>query len=132
MDMQTQQEPRILLVEDNPLTREALTYILEVEGYCVATAEDGQQGLKLLHSIPHPFVVLLDLGLPIINGHEFLRRQKQDPDVADVPVFVITAEFEPSIPDATAVFRKPLDLPKLMGLLSGCRHQERTTEAGDE
>jgi hypothetical protein len=38
---------------------------------------------------------------------------------------VITAVFEPSVPDATAVFPKPLDLPKLMGLLSDYRHPER-------
>jgi CheY-like chemotaxis protein len=122
------QEPPVLLVEDDPLTREALANILEVEGYRVSMAEDGRQGLELLHRSPRPFVVLLDLGLPIVNGHEFLRSQKQDPDIADIPVFVITAVFEPSVPNATAVFPKPLDLPKLMGLLSA--YSNRDPERG--
>jgi CheY-like chemotaxis protein len=116
--METKKEPRILLVEDDPLTREALAYILEVEGYFVSTANDGRQGLELLHRSPRPAVVLLDLGLPVVNGHEFLRNQKQDPEVADIPVFVITAVFEPSVPNATAILPKPVDLPKLMSLLS--------------
>jgi CheY-like chemotaxis protein len=126
MDLKTQQEPRVLLVEDDALTREALAYILEVEGYGVATAKDGKQGLKVLRSFPRPFVVLLDLDLPIVNGQEFLQRQKQDSEIANIPVVVITAAFEPSVPDAAAVFRKPLDLSKLMGLLSNCRHPDRT------
>ena len=104
--------------EVSRLSTPELAYILEVEGYCVFTAEDGRQGLELLHKSPRPFVVLLDLGLPILNGHEFLRNQKQDPEVADIPVFVITALFEPSVPNATAIFPKPLDLQKLKGLLS--------------
>jgi CheY-like chemotaxis protein len=123
--METQREPRVLLVEDDSLTREALAYILEVEGYYVSTAEDGKQGLEILHRSPRPFVVLLDLGLPIVNGYEFLRSQKQDPEIADIPVFVITAVFEPSVPNATVVLPKPLDLPKLMGLLSAYSHRNQ-------
>jgi CheY-like chemotaxis protein len=114
-----------LLVEDDSLTREALANILEIEGYCVAKAQNGKQGLDLLHSFPRPFVVLLDLALPLVNGYEFLRRQKQDADVADIPVVVLTAAFEPSVPDATAVLPKPLDLWKLKTLLSDYQHPER-------
>ena len=126
MNSQAQQEPRILLVEDDQLSREALAYILRVEGFRVDTAENGKQGLELLHRYPHPSIVLLDLGLPIVNGHEFLRRQKQDPEVADIPVVVITAVHEASAPDAIAVLPKPLDVPRLMYLLSGYRDSERS------
>ena len=56
---------RILLVEDDPSTLEALASILEFEGYSVATAQDGKNGLDLLHNSPRPCAVLLDLGLPI-------------------------------------------------------------------
>jgi len=65
------QEPRVLLVEDDPLTRESLAYILEIEGYRVSTAEDGKQGLELLHRSLRPDVVLLDLDLPVVNGTSF-------------------------------------------------------------
>jgi two-component system phosphate regulon response regulator PhoB len=75
MELQTL-EPRILLVEDDPLTREALAYILQVEGYSVATAEDGKEGFELLHSFPRPFVVLLDLGLPTVKWTRVLKKAK--------------------------------------------------------
>lgn len=119
----------MLLVEDDPLSREALAEILAVEGYVVDTAENGKRGLELLHSRPRPFAILLDLGLPTMNGYEFIRRQKQDPEVADVPVFVITALLEPSIPGASAVLRKPLELPRLMGLLSREAAKDQTHAA---
>ena len=124
MDSQARQEPRILLVEDDQLSREALAEILIVEGYRVDTADNGRQGLKLLHRFPRPHIVLLDLGLPMVNGHEFLRRQKRDPEIADVPVLVITAMDGAYEPEAMAVLPKPLDLPKLMSLLSGFRDSE--------
>jgi len=117
-------EPRILLVEDDQLSREALAYILRVEGFGVETAENGRDALELLHRLPHPSIVLLDLGLPIVNGQEFLRRQKRDPEVADIPVVVITAMPEASAPEAMAILPKPLDLPRLMFLLSGYRNSE--------
>jgi len=117
-------EPRILLVEDDQLSREALAYILRVEGFGVETAENGRDALELLHRLPHPSIVLLDLGLPIVNGQEFLRRQKRDPEVADIPEVVITAMPEASAPEAMAILPKPLDLPRLMFLLSGYRNSE--------
>ena len=118
MEAQPQDKTRLLLVEDDQMSREALAFILEVEGYAVDSAGDGQEGLELLHHSPHPAVVLLDLGLPTVDGFEFLRRQKQDQEVAHVPVVVMTALPEPSVPEAAAVVRKPLDLPKLIYLLS--------------
>jgi len=117
-------EPRILLVEDDRLSREALAYMLRKEGFGVETAENGRDALELLHRLPHPSIVLLDLGLPIVNGQEFLRRQKRDPEVADIPVVVITAMPEASAPEAMAILPKPLDLPRLMLLLSGYRNSE--------
>lgn len=118
METQPQGKTRLLLVEDDQLSREALAFILEIEGYAVDSAGDGKEGLELLHRSPRPSVVLLDLGLPTISGFEFLRRQKHDQDIADVPVVVMTALPEPSVPEASAVIRKPLNLPKLRDLLS--------------
>jgi len=105
-----QEQSRILLVEDDQLSREALAYILEVEGYLVDTAQDGKAALDLLHRCPRPSVILLDLGLPIISGYEFIDRQKNEPQIADIPTVVITAMFEPSVPKAAAILHKPLDL----------------------
>jgi two-component system, OmpR family, response regulator MprA len=109
--------PRVLLVEDDLLAREALAYILEFEGYSVATAGDGAEGLSLLHSSPRPRAVVLDLGLPVVNGREFLRQQKHDRTVADIPVIVVTGSVSPKVPEACAVLPKPLDVSILIGLL---------------
>jgi two-component system, chemotaxis family, chemotaxis protein CheY len=108
---------RILLVEDDLLAKESLAYILEFEGYNVATAGDGAEGLEILHQSPRPSAVVLDLGLPVMSGHEFLERQKKDPRVADIPVIVVTAAYRPRVPDASAVLSKPVDVPKLIDLL---------------
>src|SRR5580700_8119662 len=109
--------PRVLLVEDDLLALEALAHILEYEGYSVATARDGAEGLILLHKSPRPYAAILDLALPVVNGREFLRQQKHDPQVAHIPVIVVTAAFLPTVPDACAVLAKPVDVPKLIELL---------------
>ncbi|GEM_PF-882081 len=114
----------VLLVEDDQPSREALARILAVEGYCVDTAENGAQAFERLHHPPRPFVVLLDLGLPVVSGQDFISRQKQEPEIADIPVVVITAAFEPWVPDAVAVLPKPLDLPALKHLLSVLRARQ--------
>lgn len=120
MKSYVQPQPRILLIEDDLLTLEAMAYILEFEGYSVATASDGEKGLDLLHQSPRPRAVLLDLGLPIIDGFEFIRRQSQDPEMASIPVIVITASYAPVVPEATAILRKPVDLVELKEVLADC------------
>src|SRR6266478_9455657 len=98
----------ILVVEDDPLALEALTDVLEVAGYTVVGASDGQEGLERVYtSDPAPFLILLDLGLPVIDGWEFLRRQKNDAKIANIPVIIVTATPSPQVPAADAVLKKP-------------------------
>jgi CheY-like chemotaxis protein len=111
---------RILVVEDDAPTLEALAYILKVEGYIVTCARDGRKGLEVLRRSPLPCAILLDLGMPILNGREFLKQQKQDPKVADIPVIVMTAAWAPVVPEAKAILPKPIDIARLFGLLAEC------------
>jgi CheY-like chemotaxis protein len=122
--MKNQKDPgnRVLLVEDEALTVEALASILEMEGYQIQAAYDGRTGLDMLRSVPPPSVVLLDLDLPIIDGREFLRRQKRDWRIANIPVIVITGSASPAAPEASAVLSKPVDVPKLLGLMADYCH----------
>jgi CheY-like chemotaxis protein len=113
---------RVLLVEDEPLTVEAPASILELEGYEIEAAYDGSTGLDMLRSAPPPRIVLLDLDLPMISGREFLRRQKGDPQIADIPVIVITGSSSPLAPGASAVLSKPVDVPKLLELMADYCH----------
>lgn len=82
----------ILIVEDNDDTRRALAMLLSLEGYSVATAEDGLAGLRALLE-QRPSLVLLDLTMPLMDGWEFREEQRSLPDagLAAVPVIVLTA-----------------------------------------
>ena len=77
----------ILVVDDEADLRRALEVLLGRAGFTVVTAPDGRAGLRALHD-HHPELVLLDLGLPELDGLEVLERIR---DVSDVPVLVLTA-----------------------------------------
>src|SRR3712207_5422385 len=81
----------ILLVEDDSDVREALAYLLSDQGYDVACAEDGQQALSYLHAGYKPGVILLDIMMPRMNGYEFRAAQKREPEIASIPVIVLSA-----------------------------------------
>ena len=81
----------ILLVEDDPELREALALVLESDGYVVVTAADGVEALERLHDRLRPRVIVLDLMLPVMDGFEFRVRQTEDPELAGIPVIVLSA-----------------------------------------
>src|SRR5206468_568036 len=86
--------PVALVVDDDDAIRDALAEVLRDERYVVATAEDGRRALELLKSGLRPSVVLLDLWMPDVDGHEALSTMKADPALADIPVIVITADHD--------------------------------------
>jgi CheY-like chemotaxis protein len=80
----------ILIVEDNEYSRDALARRLERRGYRVAVAADGEQGVSVAR-LEQPALVLMDLGLPVIDGWEATRRLKSDPLTSHIPVIVLSA-----------------------------------------
>jgi signal transduction histidine kinase/CheY-like chemotaxis protein len=82
----------ILVVEDDPPTREALCLSLTNMGYATAAAINGRDGLDWLASHPAPNLILLDLMMPEMDGFEFLRELRKQPAFANVPVIVVTAK----------------------------------------
>ena len=110
---------RVLVVDDERDIREAIAEALETEGYEVAAAANGMEALSRLREY-HPDVVLLDLMMPIMNGWQFRARQKEDPQVSEIPVIVVTAMgHEPTI-DADKYIQKPFDLDELITAVSSC------------
>lgn len=89
MDPQT----RILSIEDDPEMRGLIQLIFERRGYRVIGVKKGELGLELLKSL-NPDVVLLDLMLPDVDGWELYRQMKEDEDLAEVPVIIVTARNE--------------------------------------
>jgi PAS domain S-box-containing protein len=82
---------RVLLVDDNEVNREMAREFLEIGGYLVITAEDGQQALEVLHRDPLPDLVLLDVQMPVLDGPATLAAMRQDSRTARLPVVALTA-----------------------------------------
>ena len=86
------EKPRstILLIDDEGDLRKLVTFNLEREGFRVLTAENGAVGLGMIR-VEHPDVIILDVVMPAMDGHEVLRQLKADPVTRDIPVIVLTA-----------------------------------------
>ena len=82
---------RILVIEDEPDLRDGLRHNLELEGYVVDIAGDGERGLERATAAPQPDLVLLDLMLPRLNGLDVLRRLRSDGS-PHPPVIVLSAK----------------------------------------
>ena len=80
----------ILIVEDNELNRDMLSRRLMKKGYQIVFAEDGAEGLEKI-GILRPDLVLMDIGLPIMDGWEATKKAKQDPETKDIPIIALTA-----------------------------------------
>jgi len=82
-------QPVILVVEDDEANRVLLTNILEREGYRVVPVGDGEAGYRSVaeHS---PDLVLLDVGLPKLDGYEVTRRLRLDPRTSTLPILLLT------------------------------------------
>jgi adenylate cyclase len=82
----------ILVVEDDPPTRDVLCHSLTSMGYVAHEAVNGRSGLDWLANHPAPSLILLDLMMPEMDGFEFLRELRKKPAFVDVPVIVVTAK----------------------------------------
>lgn len=80
----------ILIVEDHELNRDALRRRLTTRGFDVHTAADGPQGLAMAEAL-RPDLILMDLGLPEIDGWECIRRLRGNPATAQIAIIVLTA-----------------------------------------
>ncbi|OGX30693.1 MAG: hypothetical protein A3D27_01600 [Omnitrophica WOR_2 bacterium RIFCSPHIGHO2_02_FULL_46_37] len=85
---------KILLIDDNRLTREINGSVLEQAGYKIVSAGDGSQGLKKLEEEKIDLIIL-DLIMPGIDGFEFLKLCKKNPLTQHIPVAVLTIRDSP-------------------------------------
>jgi len=81
---------RILVAEDNAVNRELLRELLEVRGYTVSEACDGQEALHMIEQT-QPELLLLDIGMPVLDGFAVIRRIRENPSLAALPVVAVTA-----------------------------------------
>ena len=110
---------RILLVEDNELSRDMLSRRLTRRGYDVLLAMDGAQAVDVARSSA-PDIILMDMSLPVIDGWEATRRLKAASDTRDIPIIALTAlamasdERQAREAGCDDFDTKPVDLPRLL------------------
>src|SRR3954466_8764751 len=116
----------VLIVEDDPDVREMLRELISAEGFHAVAAQDGLEALHLLRAVRHrapeaPCLVLLDLKMPRLGGHEFRRAQLIDPTVASVPVAVMSGaadlEQRGRALGGVATVAKPIDVDALLNVV---------------
>ena len=116
----TQPRPtQILIVEDSPDIREVTAEICHCAGLSTALACNGEEALRFLADHPAPRVILLDLMMPVMDGTEFRRRQLALPELARIPVVVLTAAITRPAREFAGVpmLRKPIEIDTLLDTL---------------
>jgi two-component system alkaline phosphatase synthesis response regulator PhoP len=84
-------QKKILICDDNENIRDALTYLLEDEGYELQLAKDGADALRKVRE-RKPDILFLDIMMPEINGYDVCRTIKNDPDLKSIYVIMLTAK----------------------------------------
>jgi CheY-like chemotaxis protein len=105
----------IMIIDDDPDIRELMKIFLEADGYDVRVAADGMDALEQLRSGVQPFLILLDLMMPRMDGEEFLREIRGT-RFAKIPIVIISGH--------TAVRRKTRDFEAASFLLKPIEFNE--------
>lgn len=84
------EKKKILLVDDDPDFVEAVRVIVESGGYQVKVAYDGKEGLEAVEE-EKPDLIVLDVMMPVMNGHEACARLKGNKETANIPIILLTA-----------------------------------------
>ncbi len=119
----------ILIVEDEPDARATIAAVLAAEGFEVAVAANGREALDCLRAGQAPGLILLDLIMPVMSGWQFLSEQRRDPQIAHIPVIVLSAkdpaEVRAIAQGAVDYLQKPVDPGDL------AERVQQFTRAGD-
>jgi len=114
---------RVLVIDDNEDAATSLALLLESEGQLVCTAADGKTGLRLAHDFS-PDAIVLDIGLPDIDGYEVVRLIRQQPSGQDKLIIAVTGWGQETDKQAAKTagfdfhFTKPVDLDRLLAVLN--------------
>ncbi|WP_426954074.1 ATP-binding protein [Muricoccus radiodurans] len=113
----------ILVVDDDPASRELLTRFAARDGFAVQSARDGEEGLRMARSL-RPTAILLDVMMPRMDGWAVLTALKDDPELAGIPVIMVSIVQERSLAvslGAADYLVKPIQWPRLKSVLDRYR-----------
>ncbi len=123
------EKKKILLIDDDPDFVEAVKVIVENAGYDVRVAYDGAEGLEAV-ALEKPDLIVLDVMMPVMNGHEACAKLKSDPQTAKIPIILLTAVAD-RVTTSTYTHRdmleseaedympKPVEPAELLSLIKG-------------
>jgi CheY-like chemotaxis protein len=116
---------RVLIIDDDTDIREIIAEVLASEGHEVAEAADGVAALDELQRGPRPSLILLDMMMPRLDGEGFIKAMRRDPNIADIPVVILTAHpgarAMASELGAAGCLRKPVELDELLAVVEAPR-----------
>jgi DNA-binding response OmpR family regulator len=108
----------ILLVEDDDTIAAILSAVLQDQGYTVSRASNGKEALDHLYNQQPPRVILLNLMMPVMNGWKFREHLRQVPELAQIPVVVLSGlrdlDQKAAVLEATDCFTKPYNLKAVL------------------
>jgi len=116
----------ILVIDDDPDSRDLLQRTLEADGHTVAVATGGEEGLELAQEL-RPSLITLDVMMPGLDGWAVLRLLKADPDLREIPVMMVTIEGQKDLGftlGAVEHLTKPVDREMLVRLAHRYAHSE--------
>ena len=119
----------VLIIDDDPATRDLLARFLEKQGFHVKSAIDGRAGLELARVL-RPNVIILDVTMPRMDGWSVLRALKAEPDLADIPVIMCTILGEQNLAyslGASDYLQKPVQWDRLKQVMDRFRPHESGT-----
>lgn len=108
----------ILIVEDNTATRAGLASLLNFSGYTTVTARNAEEGLDFLRRGGLACLIILDLGLPGMDGSAFRAALLADPALADIPVIVYSGQDGSAVPRVFGHVNKTADPDVLLGMVA--------------
>jgi CheY-like chemotaxis protein len=108
---------KILIVDDDPIIVKYLQAVFSDNGYATCNASSSMEGLELVRR-EMPDLITLDIQMPGEWGPRFYRRLRQDKELREIPVVVISGiDGDHAVKDAVAFVRKPFDPEKLVGIV---------------
>jgi CheY-like chemotaxis protein len=120
---QDKEAVRVLYVEDSAVIRDTIARLLELKGYNVNYAKNGQEGVEMALTWK-PQVILMDLRMPVMDGYKAISEIKQNPRTRHLPIFVISAwsskkeRTQAKLAGADEFFVKPPDLNRLIDAIN--------------